>query len=210
MKPFYALMLSCAVLPGAASAQATLDRELRVEADSSSAITLQVCAPGARLEARGDGDTDLDFVIKNPAGDTVHSDYDETDITFADLRPSGSGCEDFRFEVSNLGDVYNLLKVQLFALGASTGSSDGRNRQVTLQNRAGESIYYLYWSNVAANDWGDDHLGEDTLSQGSDWSISVDDGSGACKFDFKAVTENEREIERRNVDVCVESTVIFE
>lgn len=209
MKPLYALILGCAMVPGNTAFAQSLDRELRVEADSSSSITLQVCAPGARLEARGDGDTDLDFVVRNQAGDTVHSDYDTTDITFADLRPSGSGCEDFRLEVSNLGDVYNVLKVQLYALGGA-GSADGRNREMTLRNRTGESIYYIYWSNVAANDWGDDRLGSDTLSKGDDWSVSVDDGSGACKFDFKAITEKEREIEKRNIDVCVDSTVTFD
>ena len=40
-------------------------------------------------------------------------------------------------------------------------------------------------------------------------SFEVDDGSGACRFDFMARLPNGREIERRNVNVCAVWTVQF-
>ena len=69
--------------------------------------------------------------------------------------------------------------------------------------------YNLYWSNTAANNWGDDRLGSGVLAAGQRWEVTVDDGSGACRFDFMARLANGREIERRNVDVCAVYSVQF-
>ena len=36
--------------------------------------------------------------------------------------------------------------------------------------------------------------------------INIDDGSGACRFDFLSVLEGGRRIEQRNINVCEIST----
>ncbi len=82
------------------------------------------------------------------------------------------------------------------------GTQDEFNRDVSLINQSGDTIMYLYWSNVNMDNWGDDRLGANVLPDGQTWFVTVDDGTGACQFDFRAVTANGNEIERRNVNVC--------
>ncbi len=193
----------------------------RVSANDNTSITMNVCSPRVRLNVRGDGDTDLDFVVRNSSGTIVHSDYDTTDRTEAVLnRRSGVNCEDFTLRVNNLGSVYNLFTVQLEDLrssgatqtrnsAGSRGSNDSYNRNVTIRNRTGQTITYLYWSNTAASNWGSDQLGSGVLGAGQDWRVEVDDGSGACTFDFKARLSSGREIERRDIDVCAVFNIDF-
>lgn len=184
----------------------------RVEANSEQTINLNICNPEVFVSVDGDGDTDLDFVIRNARGEIVHSDYDLTDITYATLqRRSGVECENFQLEVSNLGDVWNQYEVSMQTVAAqrASGSSDSMNRDVSMVNGTKETIYYIYWTNVGVNGWGDDKLGSGILSAGQQWNVTVDDGSGACRFDIKAVTAGGREIIRRDVDVCSVYTIDF-
>lgn len=184
----------------------------RVEANSTQTIDLNICNPEVHISVRGDGDTDLDFSITNARGDVVHSDYDLTDITFASLyRRSDVECENFQLSVSNLGDVWNRYEVTMETVVAQArGSNDGRNRDVSLVNGTKETIYYIYWTNVGASGWGDDKLGTGILASGQQWNVTVDDASGACRFDFKAETASGRVIERRDVNVCTVFTISFD
>ncbi|MEL1252119.1 hypothetical protein [Aurantiacibacter gilvus] len=188
----------------------------RVNANATHRVDMNICSPQVQIIVRGDGDTDLDFVIRNSRGEIVHSDYDYTDQTEAVLyRRSGVECESFELTTSNLGDVYNLYTVQLedvlqdSAPVATRGSGDGFNRDITIQNRTGQTIMYLYWSNVAASGWGDDRLGSGVLANMQDWNVTVDDGSGACRFDFMARLADGRELEQRNINVCEVYVVQF-
>ncbi len=197
----------------------------RVEANGVHRVDLSICNPQVRIDIAGDGDTDLDYVITNSRGQTAHSDYGLTDRTSAVIRrANGVECEEFDLTTTNLGGVYNLYQVSLTDLVLDRtvpvavagkpgevvyGSNDGNNRDISIVNDTGETIMYLYWSNVAANDWGEDRLGSGVLAAGLNWNVTVDDASGACRFDFKARLASGREIERRNVDVCAVYTVQF-
>lgn len=207
-----AILAACGL--GAVPALAQTD-SYRVEANDSTSIDITICNPEVYVSVAGDGDTDLDFVVRNPRGDTVHSDYDLTDITFFTLyRLAGSGCETHVMDVTNLGDVWNRFEITLTTVradAAGTGNSgDSRNRNVSFVNNGKESIFYIYWSNIAASDWGIDRLGSSTLPAGQSWQTTVDDGSGACRFNFRAVTAGGREIMRRDVDVCATYTISFD
>lgn len=209
--PFTATILAGIGAALATPAAAQTD-SYRVEANSEQTINLNICNPEVFISVNGDGDTDLDFVIRNSRGDIVHSDYDLTDVTFTTLyRRNGVQCENFQLEVSNLGQVWNRYEVvmQTVATDARSGSADDWNREVSLVNDTKETIFYLYWSNTGASGWGDDKLGSDILSAGQQWNVTVDDGSGACRYDFKAVTASGREIERRNVNVCGVFNITF-
>ncbi|WP_147367043.1 hypothetical protein [Aurantiacibacter zhengii] len=185
----------------------------RVDANSTHRVDLSICSLQVIVRVSGDGDTDLDFVIRNSRGETVHSDYDLTDQTSATLsRRNGVSCETFELETSNLGNVYNLFTVQLEDVVRDTAvrsTGDGNNRDISIQNRTGQTITYLYWSNVGADGWGDDKLGSGILANGQDWNVTVDDGSGACRFDFRARLADGRDLEQRNVDVCSVFVVQF-
>lgn len=191
----------------------------RVDANATHRVDLNICNPQVLITVQGDGDTDLDFEIRDSRGQIVHSDYDLTDRTSATLyRRSGVECESFELTTTNLGDVYNLYTVQLEDVVQdrlaptvqARGSNDGNNRDITIQNRTGEAIMYLYWSNVAASGWGEDKLGSGILADGQDWNVTVDDGSGACRFDFMARLPDGRELEQRDVNVCAVWAVQFD
>jgi hypothetical protein len=86
---------------------------------------------------------------------------------------------------------------------------DAYNRDVTLINQAGEVIMYMYWSNTNQDSWGPDQLGSDVWPDGQSANVTIDDGSGACNFDFMAVTASGREIVRPNIDVCSVYEIYF-
>ena len=180
----------------------------RVDAYGSSDIALTLCNPQVQVEVRGDGDTDLDFTITDEAGTVLHSDVDETDWTVANINNSGSGCREYNLHVENYGEVYNEYSVTMTNLAGGT-SADVRNRHVAVRNHTGETIYYVYWSNTGDDSWREDRLGSDVLLDDQEWSVEVDDGSGACRFDFKVRTANGRDIVRDNVNVCEVSSIDF-
>jgi len=180
----------------------------RVDAYDSNDVALTLCNPQVRVEVRGDGDTDLDFTITNGSGSVLHSDADETDWTIADIDNGDSECRKYNLHVENYGEVYNEYSVEMTNI-ASGSSTDGRDRRVAVHNHTGETIYYIYWSNTGDDSWREDRLGSDVLLDGQEWPVEVDDGSGACRFDFKVRTASSREIVRNNINVCEVSAVDF-
>jgi len=201
--------------------------EYRAPSTDTVSVELPICEQ-TFISVEGDGDTDLDFDITNSAGDEVHSDYDLTDRTYASLTPEG-GCETFTLVVSNLGEVFNVFSVSYVGADASSSSAgsgatdtvvdvpedtistDGNNRNIAILNRTGETLNFIYWSNSATLEWGEDKLGSSsTLATGQQWNVNAGDGSNACLFDFKAITASSREIEVTRVNVCEVTSVAFE
>lgn len=186
----------------------------RVNANSTDTISLNICNPQVRVTVDGDNDTDLDFWVYDSNGNLVHQDTDTTDITFFTVS-GGGGCRNYSLRVQNLGSVYNQYTVTMVNQGGGNAvsqgnSGDGRNRQMTIRNYTGETIMILRWSNSGAGSWGPDRLGSSqTIAAGSQVTMNVDDGSGACNFDFRAETSSSRNIERRGINVCSESYVTF-
>ncbi len=215
--------------------------QYRAPANATITLNLPICED-TFVTVEGDGDTDLDFLIRSSNGDLAHSDYDLTDVTFATLSPSGSECETFTMEVENLGDVFNIFTVEYSddansataaAAAAATAaagsasddsyvtsfnvdvpddtiSTDGNNRNIAILNRTGEALNFIYWSNSATLDWGDDKLGDTSvLASGQQWNVYAGDASFACLFDFKAITETGREIVHDRINVCEVTGVAF-
>ncbi|MHA7819107.1 MAG: hypothetical protein ACX930_05620 [Erythrobacter sp.] len=96
-----------------------------VQANATETIAFRACGTSARVSARGDGDTDLDFVIRNADGGIVHENDDTTDATSASLEGLLDDCEAFEMEVANLGEVYNALMVVIEPEGASAVAFTG-------------------------------------------------------------------------------------
>jgi hypothetical protein len=76
------------------------------------------------------------------------------------------------------------------------------DRRVQLVNASGAAVREFYASNVSRSTWEEDILGRDVLLPGRSVMINIDDGSGACRFDFRAVLEDGRRIEQRDINVC--------
>lgn len=81
-------------------------------------------------------------------------------------------------------------------------SNDGEDRRVRIINVTGYTITHFYASNSGRNNWEEDILGRDVLPNGSSVTINVDDGSGACLYDFKARFEDGDELVRYRINVC--------
>jgi Fe-S cluster assembly iron-binding protein IscA len=91
--------------------------------------------------------------------------------------------------------------IKVAALAAAQ-SRDGYNRRVRVHNQTGWTMLRFYASDSRTSDWEEDILGADTLAAGRSLSINIDDGSGACVYDFKAEFTNGQTLTRFNINVC--------
>ena len=93
--------------------------------------------------------------------------------------------------------------VSVVALGTmGFQSNDGQDRRVRIINATGVTMTHFYASNSGENDWQEDILGQDVLRSGASVVINIDDGSGACIYDFKARFADGDELERYRINVC--------
>ena len=102
-----------------------------------------------------------------------------------------------------------LLGVVLAISGftAHAQSGDQENRQVKVINRASAPIYHLYISNVDEDNWGPDQLDwNESIGTNQYILINMDDGTGHCLYDIKAVLSDGREAVERHVNVCTIGT----
>jgi hypothetical protein len=88
------------------------------------------------------------------------------------------------------------------AVSAPVQSRDGLNRRVRIHNNTGWTMLRFYASDSRVTDWEEDMLGRGTLAAGSSIMMNIDDGSGACLYDFKAEFTNGQVLTRFNVNVC--------
>jgi hypothetical protein len=88
------------------------------------------------------------------------------------------------------------------ALLPSATPAQAADRKVEVVNSTNQALQEFYASNAKRASWEEDILGTDVLPPGRSISIDIDDGSGACVFDFLAVLEGGRKIEQRGVNVC--------
>lgn len=92
---------------------------------------------------------------------------------------------------------------------AGTHTALAADRQVKIVNKTKTPLYGFYASRTSTNDWEEDILGDDVIMPGASLTINIDDGSGACKFDFKGEFEDGDEVVKTNVDVCKISVFSF-
>lgn len=81
-------------------------------------------------------------------------------------------------------------------------SRDSYNREIRIHNQTGWTMTYFYTASSGTEGWGDDLLGSATLSPGDSVVVTVDDGSGACRYDFWAEFDNGEVLRRSGINVC--------
>ena len=81
-------------------------------------------------------------------------------------------------------------------------SRDGYNRRVRIHNQTGWTMTHFYASDSRIDSWQEDMLGRDVLAAGSSIMMNIDDGSGACVYDFRAEFTNGQVLTRMNINVC--------
>ena len=97
--------------------------------------------------------------------------------------------------------VATLAFVGLISSSLVTSAS-AANRKVDIINDTGKTMVEFYASNTGTKDWEEDILGRDTLEPGEEFEADINDGTGACVFDFKAVFSDGSSRVREDVDVC--------
>jgi hypothetical protein len=76
------------------------------------------------------------------------------------------------------------------------------DRRVRIINGTNVTVTSFYASNTRRRNWEEDILGSSVLPAGRHVMINIDDGSGACMFDFRAVLANGRTVEAYGMNVC--------
>ena len=101
-----------------------------------------------------------------------------------------------------------VLLIAVFALSAlAAHAQSGENRVVRVVNEASSPIYHLYVSNVDENNWGPDQLGLfESIDNDHYRTFNMDDGSGHCLFDIKAVLRDGRYAITRRLNVCTQDS----
>ena len=106
--------------------------------------------------------------------------------------------------------IITSLTVAGFLAVSAFSPANAANRHVDIVNDTGMTMAEFYASATGADDWEEDILGSDTLANGEVFDVDIDDGSGACKFDFKAVFTDGSSHVRRAVNVCSISTFTYQ
>lgn len=76
------------------------------------------------------------------------------------------------------------------------------DRRVRIVNDSRHDIVGFHGSYVGVRDWGESLLGADILSAGAAIVLDFEDGSGYCRFRFRAVFDDGLEVVRESVNVC--------
>lgn len=95
-----------------------------------------------------------------------------------------------------------LVAAAALTTAISAPAAAGPDRRVRIINDTGVTMTQFYASNVDADSWEEDILGSDVLRSGQSVRVNIDDGTGACVFDFKAVFADGDVLVRENINVC--------
>jgi hypothetical protein len=94
-----------------------------------------------------------------------------------------------------------LIAMSAFALSMPDIAA-AADRRVRIINDSNVTLSRFYASNAGRRSWEEDILGNSVLPAGHSVVININDGSGACMFDFKAVLSDGRTIESYGMNVC--------
>jgi hypothetical protein len=110
--------------------------------------------------------------------------------------------------------MLNKMRTHFFAMAlaclallAASSPANAQNRVVKIVNEASMPIYHLYVTNVGEIIWGSDQLElYETIAPYHYRVFNMDDGSGYCLFDLRAVLSDGRVATRLNFNVCTQSS----
>jgi hypothetical protein len=97
--------------------------------------------------------------------------------------------------------------IVLSGFAASTASAE--DRRVKIINDTNIQLDRFFASNSGVTEWQEDILGQGVLGPHSSVVINIDDGTGACLYDFKAVFHNGRTDVNERINVCQISTYTY-
>jgi hypothetical protein len=98
--------------------------------------------------------------------------------------------------------IAGIAAFSFLLLAAPATSALALDRHVLVTNDTSYTIREFYASNVGASSWQEDILGNDVLVPGDSINVNIDDASGYCKYDLRAVFNDGTEATKRAVNVC--------
>ena len=98
--------------------------------------------------------------------------------------------------------IAGFAALSLLLLAVPATSALALDRHVLVTNDTSYTIREFYASNVGASSWQEDILGNDVLVPGDSINVNIDDASGYCKYDFRAVFDDGTEATKPAVNVC--------
>jgi hypothetical protein len=113
-----------------------------------------------------------------------------------------------------------VVAAALFGVAALVGSvapasaqrdRDGQQRWIDVVNRTNVTIREFYMTDVDTNGWGDDRLGQSVVAPGQQMRVMPTARQRArayCMYDMRIVFENNRSVERRQVNLCTASEIV--
>jgi uncharacterized protein with NRDE domain len=103
-----------------------------------------------------------------------------------------------------------FLAVAVLALVAAAGrpAAAQQNPDFYVVNNSGRVITEIYVSSSASQNWGPDRLGQNVLNSGMQFPIRPP-RDGTCVFDIRVVYANGTAEERRRINTCNISQVVF-
>lgn len=93
----------------------------------------------------------------------------------------------------------------LFSVVSSPAFASDEELRVT--NRTGYTISEIYISPAKSDNWEEDVMGEDTLEPNKFVDIDFSKSEDTCKWDLKAVYDDETTAVWRNVNLCEVSAI---
>jgi hypothetical protein len=95
-----------------------------------------------------------------------------------------------------------LVLATMFLVTLGPDIAVAQDRRVRIINATSITMNSFYASNVNRKTWEEDILGNSVLQPGQSVMVNINDGSGACMFDFRAVMIDGRKIESYGMNVC--------
>jgi len=102
--------------------------------------------------------------------------------------------------MSSLRFAFTAALAASLALAASASSA--ADRKVLVRNKTTFTIKAFQASNTGEKSWQENILGAGALEPGDELTVNVDDGTGACHFDFLATFEDDTNAQKNDVNVC--------
>ena len=103
---------------------------------------------------------------------------------------------------SRAGRLFVASFAAVAIMAASVTSAQAEDRHVAVVNGTSHTMVSFFASNTGTNSWEEDILGVDTLDAGATANIDIDDATGACHFDFKAVFDDGTSSVAHDINVC--------
>jgi hypothetical protein len=113
-----------------------------------------------------------------------------------------------RLERFEMVSRYALAAGAVFLLSGALPAF-AADRNVDVVNESSKAIKGFYASRTGLKSWEENIIKGDPIKSGETQPVDIDDGTGGCKFDFKAVFADGHEAVNENVDVCAISSVTY-